>query len=160
MWSSIQLDREKINLWAVCRSPTMSALCRRALNPTIWPPRLKLFPLHCDLQLRASWCSAGPIHESQWSHKERVGHGVGVPDGCGRCLPLNFCSNFVTEEDTSVCNSRYVWACRGGEAYCWWRRVAWYISCERMRYGAASLDHPFATFRRIVVPSNSRVCMS
>ena len=80
------------------------------IYPTIWPPRLELFLLHCDLQLRASWSSSGPIHESQRSRKARVGPGVGVPAERGRCLPLNFCSNFVAEEDMSVClsNSHHV----------------------------------------------------
>ena len=164
-WSSIQPHREEITLWAVCRSPSISALCRRAFNPTISKPRLELSLLHCDVQLPARWRSAGPIHESQCSRKARVGLGVGVPAGCGRCLPLNFCSNFVSEEDMSVGKSRYVWPYLGGEALCWWR-AARYISCERtyrwncsLRYGAASLDHPFATFRRTVVPSTSGVCM-
>jgi hypothetical protein len=36
------------------------------------------------------------------SVKALVGPGVGVPAGSGRCLPLNFCSNFVTKDDMSV----------------------------------------------------------
>ena len=32
MWSSIKTDREEINLGAVCRSPSISALCRRAFT--------------------------------------------------------------------------------------------------------------------------------